>query len=95
LRAHIAANDYSAENLRKLEHSFVAALTSKGLFEDEARAMLETWEAAYFKASGTRLFYIVPRPWLDHYLPLEISAPAKIERVMVGRIELRSPQVIN
>jgi hypothetical protein len=102
VNAKFSKEDYSAENLQKLKHAFLAALTNKGLFEDEARAMLETWEAAYFKTPGTRIFFIVPRPWVDHYLPLEISVPAKIERVMVGRIELRSntgaeaqPQVIN
>jgi hypothetical protein len=100
--AKFSKEDYSIENLQKLEQAFFAALTSQGLFEDEARAMLETWEAAYFKIPGTRVFFIVPRPWVDHYLPLEISVPAKIERVMVGRIELRSkagaeaqPLVIN
>jgi hypothetical protein len=87
---------------RNLEQVFLAALTNKGLYEDEAGAMLETWEAAYFKTPGTRLFFIVLRAWVDHYLPLEVSIPAKIERVMVGRIELLSkisaeaqPQVIN
>jgi hypothetical protein len=101
-KAKFKKRDYSAENLRKLEQAFLAALTDKGLYEDEARAMLATWQSAYFKTPGTRLFFIVPRPWVDHYLPLEISVPAKIERVMVGRIELLSkisaeaqPQVIN
>src|SRR5262249_13017099 len=100
--AIFSKKDYSEENLQKLEQAFLTDLTNKGLYEDEARAMLETWEAAYFKTPGTRLFFIVPRSWVDHYLPLEISVPAKIERVMVGRIELRSkisaavqPQVIN
>ena len=34
---------------------------------------------------------MVPRQWTDHHLPLHVSAPAEIERVMVGRIELVTP----
>lgn len=89
----VAANfnneDYATENLQKLEDAMHTALVHEGLFADEATAMLETWEEAYFKAPGTRVFFLVPRQWVDHYLPLDISLPAEIERVMVGRIELR------
>ena len=38
------------------------------------------------------MFFIVPRAWTDFYLPLEISVPAEINRVMVGRIELVTPE---
>jgi hypothetical protein len=69
-----------------------AALVADGLFADEATAMLETWRRAYFHSPGLRVFYVVPRAWTDHTLPLELSAPAQIERVMVGRIELISPE---
>src|SRR5207248_368945 len=41
---------------------------------------------------GLRLFFLVPRAWTDHYLPLELSQPAEINRVMVGRIELVTPR---
>jgi hypothetical protein len=38
-----------------------------------------------------RLFYIVPRPFVDSQLPLKITpAPATTARVFVGRIELLS-----
>lgn len=91
--ASVAANfnkeDYAAQNLQKLEDAMHTALVHEGLFADEATAMLETWEEAYFKAPGRRVFFLVPRQWVDHYLPLDISVPAQIERVMVGRIELR------
>ena len=92
--AHFNRKDYAAENLQKLEQAMHAALVREGLFADEATAMLETWEEAYFKAPGTRVFFLVPRPWVDHYLPLDISVPAKIERVMVGRIELQKQKTV-
>lgn len=38
------------------------------------------------------MFFVVPRAWTDFYLPLEVSTPAKINRVMVGRIELVTPE---
>lgn len=63
-----------------------------GINPDEAEAMLNTWELSYFKNAGTRLFFIVPRAWTDHYLPLKISVPAEVTRVMVGRIDWVTPQ---
>lgn len=67
------------------------ALIAQGLFPDEARAMLETWELSYFKSEGLRLFFLLPRRWTDHYLPISVSTRADITRVMMGRIELVSP----
>jgi len=63
-----------------------------GLFDDEASALLRTWELSYFKSAGLRLFFLVPPPWVNHYLPLQISVPAETKRVMIGRIELVTPQ---
>ncbi len=63
-----------------------------GLFSDEATALIETWNQAYFRSPGLRLFFLVPRRWTDHYLPLSFSVPTDLDRVMVGRIELISPQ---
>ena len=68
-----------------------ATLRKEGLFDEEAEAMLSTWELSYFKSPGLRLFFTVPREWTDHVLPLSISVPSKITRVMVGRIELVTP----
>lgn len=72
----------------QLKAAMHACLVQQGLFDDEATAMLSTWNRAYFQSPGLRLFFVVPRPWVDHYLPLEISHPADIERVMIARIEL-------
>ena len=63
-----------------------------GLFADEADALLNTWEVSYFKSAGLRLFFLVPRAWTDRVLPLTISGAPPTTRVMVGRIELVTPQ---
>lgn len=81
-------SDYSADHLDELRGEMHEALVKEGLYPDEATAMLSTWRRAYFKSPGLRVFHVVPRVWTDHYLPLEISRPARIERVMMGRIEL-------
>ena len=54
--------------------------------------MLDTWKEAYFHSPGLRLFFTVPRAWTDHYLPIEFSAPVELTRVMVGRIEVVTPE---
>jgi hypothetical protein len=90
--AVFTSGDFSAGNLEKLKMSLQAALISEGLFADEAQALLNTWELSYFKSPGRRVFFLVPREWTDFYLPLEISRPADINRVMVGRIELVTPE---
>lgn len=83
--------DYSKANLKTLRRQLHAALKDEGLYGDEATAMLETWDYSYFRAAGERVFYIVPPSWTNKTLPLEISAPADITRVMIGRIELLNP----
>lgn len=85
-------SDFSSANLKKLRSSLEQALTSDGLFNDEAQALLNTWELSYFKSHGLRLFFLVPRAWTDYYLPLNVSLPANITRTMVGRIELVTPE---
>jgi len=93
--ASFGAGDFSADNLEKLKASLKASLMAEGLFDDEAQALLNTWEVSYFKSAGIRVFFIVPRAWTDYYLPLQVSVPADINRVMVGRIELVTPEQRN
>jgi hypothetical protein len=63
-------------------------LVVQGLYADEARAMFETWQDSWFE-EGSRLFYIVPRQFVDATLPLSIHpAPEQTVRVFVGRLEL-------
>ena len=73
--------------LTELEH----ILTAHGLYRKEASAMVQTWRDSWFE-EGTRLFYIASRKTVDAILPLDVTpAPARVERVFVGRIELVTP----
>jgi hypothetical protein len=73
--------------------ALVTLLTQAGLYDKEARAMVETWRDSWFE-EGMRVLYIVPRETVDSLLPLRIDpAPRAIERVFVGRTELISPAI--
>jgi hypothetical protein len=86
--SEFSERDCSAENLERLKAEMKQSLVAEGLYEDEAAAMLKTWELSYFKSPGRRLFFTLPRDWTDRVLPLEVSRTSEIERVMIGRIEL-------
>lgn len=75
-------------SLSALQGELAGALASQGLFADEAAAMLATWKLSYFESPGLRVFFLLPQAWTDAQLPLTISTPARVTRVMVGRIEL-------
>ena len=83
-----AESEYTTAALAELRRSMKRALTESGLFDDEAEAMLETWRDSYFRAPGLRVLYIVPNEWTSYFLPLEISVPHRLTRVLVGRIDL-------
>ncbi|MGB8355620.1 MAG: hypothetical protein WCD79_17105, partial [Chthoniobacteraceae bacterium] len=83
--------EYAEGNMQRLQKEMREALVNQGLFADEADALLKTWEVSYFKSPGLRLFYLCPRADVDKILPLEISTPAHLTRVMVGRIEIVTP----
>lgn len=71
----------------------VQLLLENGLYRKEAEAMVATWSDSWFE-EGTRLFYIVPRATVDAIVPLNIvPAPAAVERVFVGRMELVTPAI--
>jgi hypothetical protein len=64
-------------------------LVQQGLYEAEARAMLDTWWSSWSSEEGTRLLYIVPRSLTDELLPLTIEPrPQELVRVLVGRMEI-------
>jgi hypothetical protein len=74
--------------------SFKAALQAAGLTAAEAAALLATWEESYFGRPGLRVFWIVPRALTDRVLPIKITpAPDRLERVLVGRTEVLTPQL--
>jgi hypothetical protein len=69
----------------------VSILTTNGLYQKEAEAMVDTWSDSWFE-EGTRLFYVVSRSFIDAVVPLKIDpAPADVTRVFVGRLELITP----
>lgn len=86
-----ASEEYSLGNLTRLRKEMREGLMADGLHGDEADALLNTWEASYFQAHGLRLFFMVPRAWTDHVLPLKASVPAEVTRSMIGRLELVTP----
>jgi hypothetical protein len=77
----------------QLSDSVATALVAEGLYEKEARGMVNTWRNSWFGEQGTRLFYMVPPRLTDELLPLTISPqPDEIVRVLVGRYEIMSPE---
>ena len=85
-------SDYAASNLEPLCDSLHTALVDDGLYDKEATAMLNTWRSAYFKSPGLRVFALMPQAWTDQRMPIRISIPSTVRRVMVARIELISPE---
>jgi hypothetical protein len=83
---------HSRKNLSRLRAEMRRELIAEGLYPKEADAMLNTWEESYFQSRGLRLFYLVPREWTDRHLPLKISGETEVTRVMIGRIELVTPE---
>jgi hypothetical protein len=88
--AFAPATPGTKSDLVRLRAELAKALTAEGLFPDEAAAMLATWQLSYFDSEGLRAFFLLPRAWIDAHLPLAISTPAELTRVMVGRVELVS-----
>lgn len=82
-------------DLSSLSRDMENILVTNGLNPDEAHAMLQTWNDSWFE-EGTRLLYIVPRPFVDKVLPLDIKpVPSSITRVFVGRLEIVTPTTEN
>ena len=83
------------DSLAALLAAMQQTLVSRGLYEKEAKAMLETWRDSWFE-EGLRVFYVLPRPMTDGVLPITISPqPAQLVRVLVGRIEIITPEIEN
>ncbi len=76
----------------RLADDLSARLVESGLFDKEARAMVNTWRSSYFRTDGVRVLFLMPQSWTDRYIPLQITPrPAEIVRVMVGRVEVLTP----
>jgi hypothetical protein len=80
-----------ATTLETAEAEVLRLLMTSGLYEKEAKAMLETWKDTWFE-DGLRVMYLVPRAATDSLLPLEVSPkPSASVRVLVGRFEVLTP----
>jgi len=78
--------------VESLKHDLETLLAGHGLYPKEAEAMLKTWEDSWFE-EGFRVFYVLPRQQTDAILPLEITPkPTKLVRVLVGRMEIMTPE---
>jgi len=68
-------------------------LIEEGLYEKEAAAMIKTWEDHWFD-EGLRVFYPLPQAETDAILPLTLEPqPAELVRVLVGRVEVITPEI--
>jgi hypothetical protein len=81
-----------ADVSRRAMQDMTAALVQQGLYEKEARAMVNTWQDQWYAEEGTRVLYLLPRAWTDRTLELQVRPqPDSVVRVMVGRAELITP----
>jgi len=90
--AEFAKGDFRPENLAALKSGMREEIVREGLFPDEADALLNTWTVSYFKSPGLRLFYICPHCDIESVLRLDVPAANHVTRVMIGRIELVTPE---
>lgn len=68
-------------------------LIEQGLYEKEARAMVKTWQSAWFAEEGTRVLYLVPGATTEAFLALKVTPkPDSLLRVMVGRHDVMTPE---
>ena len=82
-----------SEGVPRAKEAVKAALIAAGLYAKEAQAMVNTWEKSYFRTEGLRLLYLLPRKSVDQVIPIQIQpAPDHLVRVMVGRVEVLSPE---
>lgn len=83
----------AADQRTALGEFLVKELTAAGLYEKEAKAMVKTWDSAWFGEEGTRLLYLVPRAKTDELLPLTMDPkPTELVRVLVGRHDYLTPE---
>jgi hypothetical protein len=77
----------------QVANDLAGRLVESGLYEKEARAMVNTWRSSYFATDGVRVLFVLPQSWTDRYIPLRITPqPAETVRVMVGRVEMLTPE---
>ncbi|HMS40158.1 MAG TPA: hypothetical protein PKE69_08035 [Pyrinomonadaceae bacterium] len=68
-------------------------LVAEGLYQKEAKAMIETWKDSWFE-EGLRVFYTLTQKSTDKILPLQVEPkPKETVRVFVGRAEVITPEM--
>jgi hypothetical protein len=75
------AKDFSAEAAATLVKELVAA----GLFDDEAKSLVDTWKARMFETPGLNLFYRLPQSEYDAAMPIT-ATPNPDSMIRVGLI---------
>lgn len=81
------------KNLAEVLVELEKILVSEGLYEREAKAMIETWKDSWFE-EGLRVFYVLTRKSTDKVLPLTVEPkPKETVRVMVARAEVITPEM--
>ena len=80
------------DNMHLVLTALYGVLIQQGLYEKEAAAMIETWKDQWFE-EGLRAFYPLPAAETEAILPLTLDPrPAELVRVLVGRLEIITPQ---
>jgi hypothetical protein len=78
-----------------LHRELEGLLVANGLYQKEARAMINTWRGDWFE-QGERVLYILPQATVDSILPLTVTpAPTSVARVFVGRMEVFTDETLN
>jgi hypothetical protein len=81
------------EFTKSISDDLAGRLTASGLYGKEARAMVNTWASSYFQTDGIRVLFVLPQSWTDAFIPMTvIPRPEQVVRVMVGRIEMLTPE---
>ncbi len=75
------ASRFVSENVEKLTAQLVAA----GLFEDEAKLLVDTWKKDMFDTPGVNVYYRIPQSEYDARMPLTIT-PKPDSTVRIGLI---------
>lgn len=78
---------------QKIGRDLAGRLEQSGLYRKEAEAMVNTWRKSYFESDGVRVLFVLPQPWTDRFIPMNVHPkPTQLVRVMVGRTELLTPE---
>ena len=85
--------DAPLEPAASLRGELERVLLRSGLSDLEARAMLDTWADSWLEP-GVRIFFTLPRQITELLLPMTIDPqPTSLERVMVCRAEIITPEM--